>query len=57
MHQCTAFSLIVRERAACIATMAHLHDGLDFFVSFIQAFARDALPEEANEGVLVTAIA
>ena len=57
MHQFTVFSLPIWERAAWIATTAHLYDGLDLFVSFIQALARDALPEEANKGVLVTAFA
>ena len=53
-QQFAAFNLFVWENAALIATTARLYDGLDLFVSLIQAFARDALPKEANKGVLVT---
>jgi len=45
------------ESAALIVAKAHFYDGLDFLVSFVQALARNALLEEANNGVLVTGTA
>ena len=57
IHQFAEFSLSIWERAVWIIAMAHFHDRLDFFIFLIQAFARDALLEETNKGVLVTGVA
>ena len=56
IQQFTTFNLPIWERAAWIAASAHLYNGFDLFVSPIQAFAWDALPEKANNGVLVTGV-
>ena len=37
--------LSIRMGTRWVATKARFDDGFDFFVLFIQAFARDALPE------------
>ena len=43
----------IRKAAVGIMTETNLCDGLDLFVSLIQAFAWNPLPEEADQCVLI----